>query len=262
MIRTVLWYAFFWLYLLVSLSFFIPLVLLRLFKLKEQEETYIHFVTGSWARNMIRAAGGEISVRGLHHIPEDQSYCIIANHQGGFDIPLLVGYMPKSVGFIAKRELRYVPLLSTWMKAVNCIFIDRSNRRAAAASIDQAVEQIKRGQPLVIFPEGTRSRGPEMNPFKSGSLKVPIRSRALIVPVTIDGSYLMKEANGGLLRPATVSITIHPPVEAAAFKDEQTQELAQLLQETIGSALVGTVSPAKNLSGAVKPGQGAPRAAG
>ena len=262
MIRTILWYAYFWLYLLVSLSFFIPLAFLRLFKLKEKEETYTHWVTSSWARNMIRAAGGRITVRGQHHIPEDQSYCIIANHQGGFDIPLLVGYMPRSVGFIAKQELRYVPLLSTWMKAVNCIFIDRSNRRAAAASVDQAVAQIKRGQPLVIFPEGTRSRGPQMNPFKSGSLKVPIRSKALIVPVTIDGSYLMKEANGGLLRPASVTLTVHPPVEAAAFKDEQTQELAQLLQQTIGSALNTPVSPTQNVSAAVKSGQDAPRPAG
>jgi 1-acyl-sn-glycerol-3-phosphate acyltransferase len=132
------------------------------------------------------------------------------------------------------------------MKAVNCIFIDRSNRRTAAAAIDQAVEQIKQGQPLVIFPEGTRSRGPEMNPFKSGSLKVPIRAKALIVPVTIDGSYLMKEANGGLLRPASVTLTVHQPVEASAFKDEQTQELARLLQRTIGSALSGTEQSSRN----------------
>ena len=246
MIRTILWYAYFWLYQLVSLSFFVPLALLRLFKLGEQEEAYIHLVTSSWARNMIRAAGGRITVRGLHRIPVDQSYCLIANHQGGFDIPLLVGYMPGSVGFIAKKELRYVPLLSTWMKAVNCIFIDRSNRRTAAAAIDQAVEQIKQGQPLVIFPEGTRSRGPEMNPFKSGSLKVPIRAKALIVPVTIDGSYLMKEANGGLLRPASVTLTVHQPVETSAFKDEQTQELARLLQRTIGSALSGTEQSSRN----------------
>jgi 1-acyl-sn-glycerol-3-phosphate acyltransferase len=246
MIRTILWYGFFWLYQLVSLSFFIPLAVLRLFKLKEREKAYIHFITSSWARNMIRAAGGRITVQGLHHIPKDQSYCIIANHQGGFDIPLLVGYMPRSVGFIAKKELRYVPVLSTWMKAVNCIFIDRSNRRAAAASIKQAVEQIKQGQPLVIFPEGTRSRGPEMNPFKSGSLKVPIRSKALIVPVTIDGTHLMKEANGGLLRPASVTLTVHQPVEAAAFEDDQTQDLAQLLEQTIGAALSGKGSSPEN----------------
>lgn len=239
MVRTILWYAYFWLYQLLSLTFFIPLAVLRLLRLKEQEAAYVHFVTSSWARNLIRAAGGSITLKGLDKIPEERSYCVIANHQGGFDIPLLVGYMPRSVGFIAKKELRYVPVLSTWMKATNCIFIDRSNRRAAAASVEQAIEQIKAGQPLVIFPEGTRSRGPEMNPFRSGSLKVPIRSKALIVPVTIDGSYLMKEANGGLLRPASVTITIHDPVDAAAFKDEQTRELASLLSAIIESALSG-----------------------
>ncbi len=246
MIRTILWYVYFWLYQLVSLTFFIPLMALRLLKLKEQETAYVYYVTSSWARNLIRAAGGRITVRGLDRMPVDRSYCIIANHQGGFDIPLLVGYMPRSVGFIAKKELRYVPVLSTWMKATNCIFIDRANRRTAAASVEKAIEQIRAGQPLVIFPEGTRSRGPLMNSFRSGSLKVPIRSKALIVPVTIDGSYLMKEANGGLLRPASVTITIHEPVEAAAYEDGQTGELAELLSATIRSALPDTDQPAEN----------------
>lgn len=237
MIRTLLWYLYFWIYQLVSLSFFIPLLFLRIFKLKEKEAAYAHFITGSWARNMIRAAGGKITLKGADNFPEDGRCCIIANHQGAFDIPLVIGYMPKTIGFIAKKELRYIPVLSTWMKAIHCIFIDRSNRRAAAESVEQAVAQIRNGHPIVIFPEGTRSRSNDMGPFKSGSLKVPIRSDALIVPVTIDGSYLMKEANNGLIRSASVTLTIHSPVNSAEFRDDQTRELADLLANTIASAL-------------------------
>lgn len=205
--------------------------------MKEKEAAYVSIIARSWARSMIWAAGGTITVKGLHNVPLDDSCCIIANHQGAFDIPLLVGSIPRTVGFIAKKELRYVPVISTWMKALHCIFIDRSNRRAASAAIKQAVRQVQNGHPLIIFPEGTRSRQQKMSPFKSGSLKVPIRSKTLIVPVTIDGSYLMKEANGGLMRPAPVTVTIHPPVDAAMYRDDQTRELADLLWETIAAGL-------------------------
>jgi 1-acyl-sn-glycerol-3-phosphate acyltransferase len=123
---------------------------------------------------------------------------------------------------------------------IHCVFLDRSNRRAASAAIAQAVEQVQNGHPLIIFPEGTRSRSGRMNTFKPGSLKLPIRSKALIIPVTIDGSYLLKEANGGLMRPGNVTITVHPSVDAAPFSESQTQELAERLSEIIQS---GFISP-------------------
>lgn len=236
MLRTILWYIYFWIYQVVSLTFFVPLFFLRLLRLTETETSYVRFVTRSWARSMIWAAGGTVTVRGREHVPTDRGYCIVANHQGAFDIPILLGYLPGSVGFLAKKELRYLPVLSTWMKAIHCIFIDRSNRRAAAQAMQQAIETVQSGHPLVIFPEGTRSRSARMGPFKSGSLKLPIRSRALIVPVTIDGSYLMKEANGGLMRPAQVALTIHPPVDTAHGDDKQTRELANLLSRIIDPA--------------------------
>ena len=237
MIRTILWYIFFWAYQIVSLSFFIPLLFFRVFGMKDRETAWVLRVTGAWARSMIRAAGATVAVRGLDNIPGDGRYCIIANHQGGFDIPLLIGIMPVSVGFIAKKELRYIPVLSTWMKAINCVFLDRSNRRTAAASIKQAVEQVKNGEPLIIFPEGTRSRSREMGTFKSGSMKVPIRARVAILPVTIDGSYLLKEANSGLIQPASVTVTVHEPIDAGAYRNDQTQELNERVTQTIAAPL-------------------------
>ncbi|HBH29569.1 MAG: 1-acyl-sn-glycerol-3-phosphate acyltransferase [Desulfofustis sp. PB-SRB1] len=240
MIRTIIWYTFFWLYQVVSLVLFIPLLVLRLAGMKQREAALAHYFVRSWARQMIGAAGAVVTVRGLSNIPAHGKYCIVANHQGGFDIPLLLGYMPKIAGFIAKKELKYVPIMSGWMREIHCVFLDRSNRRAASTAIAQAVEQVQNGHPLIIFPEGTRSRSGRMNTFKPGSLKLPIRAKALIIPVTIDGSYLLKEANGGLMRPGNVTITVHPSVDATPFSESQTQELAERLSGIIQS---GFISP-------------------
>lgn len=236
MIRTVLWYFFFWLYQIVSLSFFIPLVLLMVLHRKRALDAFIYFLSYTWGRNIICMAGGRVTVTGLEHVPKQNNVCFVANHQGVFDIPLIVGYIPKTVGFIAKRELLLIPILNIWMKAVHCTFINRADRRQAVKTIQKGVEQIKKGHPMVIFPEGTRSRGDAMGPFKSGSLKLAIRSDALIVPVTIDGSYKLKEARG-VMTPASVKLFIHPPIDAAPLHDEDSKELAERLWGIINEPL-------------------------
>ena len=237
MIRTFIWFLYFWSFMIVSLTFFIPLLFLRVLRLREKEEAFVHCITRNWARSLIWVAGGKVNLRGRENIPLDRPYCVISNHQGAFDIPLIIAHMPRLVGFIAKKELKYIPLVSSWMKAIHCVFIDRGNRRAGLASINQAVEHVKDGHSLVIFPEATRSRSNSMAPFKSGSLKVPLKAESLILPVTIDGSYKMKEANGGLIKPALVTLTFHPAIEALSFRKEQSQELARELYETVRSAL-------------------------
>lgn len=222
---------------LASIVLSIPVIIMSIPGLTKIRDQYIYFLSSTWARNINRAAGAKVTVIGLENIPKGNNLCFIANHQGGFDIPLILGYMPRVIGFIAKKELDMIPILNIWMRAIGCIFINRANKRASLDVINKGAEQIKNGHPMIIFPEGTRSRGPQMNRFKGGSLKLPIRSGASIVPVTIDGSYRLKELNGGLIQPGEVTITIHNPLKASDFKEDNTQELADKLSEIIGSAL-------------------------
>ncbi len=237
MIRTIFWYTFFWVYMVVSIFFCFPLFLLKIFQLKKASEKFIFILSHNWARSIIRAAGANVEVSGLENIPKQNTICFIANHQGGFDIPLIMGYIPKTIGFIAKKELLYMPILGLWMKVIHCIFINRSKRRESVKVIQKGVEQIKQGFPMVIFPEGTRSRGNAMGQFKNGSLKLAIRSNALIVPITIDGSYRMREERGGLIAPASVKLIVHPVIDVAVLSDEEKKVLAPRLWEIINSGL-------------------------
>lgn len=237
MIRTIFWYTFFWLYMIASLSFYIPLLFMRIFRLKKIKRSYITYLAGLWARSIVWATGGKVTVLGNENIPRHNSICYVSNHQGGFDIPLIIGYISYTVGFIAKKELRYIPILGTWIKEVGCVFINRSSFRDSIGVIQKGVENIKKGYPMVIFPEGTRSRSNRMRPFKSGSLKLAIRSQASIVPITIDGSYKLREARKGLITPASVKLTIHPAIDAAMLEDDDTKKLAERLWKIINSAL-------------------------
>ena len=237
MIRTILWYTYFWLYMVFSVVLSAPLIVLLLVPGSEKlRDRYIHFTVATWARSLIKAAGGIIEVVGRDNLPPSERLCFIANHQGAFDIPIILATLPGPIGFIAKKELALLPIVNIWMKGIGCIFINRSNRRAALESIEQGVQQLKRGRYMILFPEGTRSRGPQMNTFKHGSLKLPIRSKAVIVPVTISGSYRLKELSGRI-QPGKVTVTIHKPIDSYSYTEDETGRLGLRLAELISRPL-------------------------
>lgn len=129
-----------------------------------------------------------------------------------------------------------MPIVNVWMKAIGCIFIHRGNRKSAVQSIKRGVEQLQQGRTMVIFPEGTRSQGPQVNVFRHGSLKMPIRSKSVIVPVSISGSYRLKEQNRQI-RPGKVVVTIHKPVDSTQYGESDTKKLGQHLTEIISGAV-------------------------
>jgi len=189
-----------------------------------------------WTKMVIGLSGSTVEVRGIEHIPEKGGFVMVGNHQGYMDIPLLLGYIPKPIAFIAKIEILKVPLLSAWMKQMQCVFIDRKDRRQSVEAMAEAVKTVERGYPLVIFPEGTRSRGGPIAEFKAGSFKLAYRSKAPIVPFTIDGSWRLWEEHKSL-RKGHLILTIHPPVPTADLTKEEQSGIPEQIRKTVASAL-------------------------
>jgi 1-acyl-sn-glycerol-3-phosphate acyltransferase len=158
---------------------------------------------------------------------------IVANHQGSFDIPVLIGYVPKPFGFISKVEVLKIPIVGAWMLIMNCVFMDRSNRAKSAEAIGTGVEVLKQGHSLVIFPEGTRSKGGPVQNFKAGSVRLAMDAMVPIVPIAIDGTADILEKNKGIMKPADVKITILPPVSVDTYKSMDSKALAAHVQSLI-----------------------------
>lgn len=244
MIRSILWLSFVCLYLIASLPLFVSYLVLLLFHVQETADRLARFTATMWARGMIAAAGGRVKVIGGNDIPSGVNVCFVSNHQGYFDIPLIVGFAPtdRTVGFIAKKELRRIPIMNWWMTAIHCLFIDRTNGRAAARTIQRGVDSIKSGYPLVIFPEGTRSRGGTMGAFRSGSLKLATRSNSVIVPLTVNGTPRLWEKTKSRFAITGISLTVHPPIDTTTLTKEEKNGLAARLREIIRSGLEQTPS--------------------
>jgi 1-acyl-sn-glycerol-3-phosphate acyltransferase len=237
MARTIFWFACFWLLQLLSPPFLVVYFLLGLLGRKQAQAKFLDLVTRTWARLLIFIAGGRVKVSGLENLPVGGGILFVSNHQGAFDIPLLLGYVPGLKGFVSKKENRRLPIVGTWMKLLHCIFMDRRNLRQSAQAIARGVSDLQAGRSLIVFPEGTRSKSGVMKRFKEGSFKLATRSGASIVPLTIDGSYRLLEGNRGRITPGKVHLHIHPAIRLQDLSAAETDILTETVQRIIASKL-------------------------
>lgn len=229
-----------YLFLVVFISQFvviIPYYLLRILCFRGAARFFMATAGKLIHRLIVGGTGTRVEKRGLENLPvSEKNLCFFSNHQSYFDIPLIFGYLPIEAGFVAKGELRKFPLLNVWISAIGSVYLDRKSGRAAIEAMRRGVELIKSGHPLVIFPEGTRSRGPEMQRFKPGSVKLALRSEAIVVPITVNHTYKIFEENGRV-RSADVIVTVHPPIDTRKLDEEGKKGLTQELERIIASAL-------------------------
>jgi len=248
MIRTVIWFIYFWLYLLAIIpSYFKVKQLARQEKTTEHDELVFKIVQ-KWGKSLVSLAGTTVKVSGSENVPKNQSVVFVSNHQGNFDIPILLGYIDKPKAFIAKIEILKMPFIRTWMQHMKCVFMDRSDLRQSLRTISAAAGYLKQGYSMVIFPEGTRSKGDAMGEFKPGSFKLALKAEAPIVPVTIRGSYRIMEQNGFIIKPAEVEVIISEAIPTKGLTKEEAANLSDKVREVIENKLKGNKS-AQNPSG-------------
>lgn len=199
-------------------------------------EGFIHFGSSNWAKMVLKTTGSTITIEGLEKIPNEKGLCFIGNHQSAIDILIVISVLPVTVGYIAKKELLYYPFMNLWIIAFRSVYIERGNIKKAVRSIEKGVEFIKKGNSMIIFPEGTRSKSDTMGTFKNGSIKLATRAGATIVPLTISGSWHVWEEN---LRigPANIQVTIHEAVHTKNISPEDRKALGNKLESVIKGSL-------------------------
>lgn len=237
--RSLLLYSGVALYMLWAIPKKIKLNYLRKHASEEEVQDYLYKSVTGWAMFIIKTFGLNVKVSGTENIPAE-ACLFVANHQSALDIPIILAYVGKIVGFIAKKETLNLKFISSWMKEINCIFMDRNNVREAVKSINEGVEALKAGHSLVIFPEGTRSKGPVLGEFKKGSMKLASKSGVPVVPVAIDGSYKAREGNkNSRLLKADIRLVFSEPIYVDKLAKEEQNNLSEIVKGVIASKLSG-----------------------
>ncbi|MDR3239873.1 MAG: 1-acyl-sn-glycerol-3-phosphate acyltransferase [Clostridiales bacterium] len=242
LLRSILWYAHF----VISVITLTPrLILLRKKKNTTPPGAYAENVYNTayrWSQSQIKWSGSRFHVAGLENVPANGPVLYVANHQSIFDVGVFLAYLPFPKGFIVKAEVLKLPLVRSWIQEMESVFMDRQSIKNSARAILKGIETLKSGHSMVIFPEGHRSRGGPPGEFKAGSFKLALKSKAPIVPVTIEGTYKALEANHFLVKPADITVTVHPPVETADLTREEALQIPEKIKNMILSALPGRSS--------------------
>ncbi len=237
MIRAISLILYLGLYLIYSLFILVKVTYYHRKNRIEERDQLIFRTVKKWAKSMVSFGGAKVKVIGQENIPKEGAVLFVGNHQSNFDIPILLGFVDYPKGFIAKIELLKVPILSTWMQYMKCIFIDRRDIRQSLRAINQGVNYLKDGYSLVIFPEGTRSVNGELGDFKPGSLKLAIKAGVPIIPITIKDSFKLMDKSNFSIKPAAVEVIISKPfyVKHTQVKEtkEMTDEVKRIIKENL-----------------------------
>ena len=176
-------------------------------------------------------AGGKATVIGLERVPTDKPVLFVGNHRSIFDIILAGSLIPYPCGFVAKKELQGSPI-TRLMEEIHCLFLDREDPRQGLKTILAAIENVKSGISMFIFPEGTRSKVEgEFLPFHAGSFKIATKAKVPVVPVTLVGMGDIFEDHYPRLKRAPVVIEFGEPIETADMDRNAQKELPDKVRD-------------------------------
>ena len=205
--------------------------------LRKPMSWFTYKIAQYWARCIIFITGCTMEVEGRENIPPGGSVCFVSNHVGLFDIVLALAYAGRPFGFIAKKELLFLPFINIWISMLGGLFIDRKNIRKAVKTINLGIEKLQNGWNMLIFPEGTRSKGRGLLPFRSGAIKLATNSLAPIVPIAIAGSYDVFEKDYRV-HAVHVRMIFCPVINTAEMSsDDRRHKLADQVRSVIEAAL-------------------------
>ena len=158
-----------------------------------------------------------------------------------FDILLTYSRCPIRTGYIAKKEMEKIPLLSTWMRYLHCLFLDRKDIKQGLKTILTAVDKVKSGISICIFPEGTRNRNKDeldMLPFHEGSFKIATKANCPIIPIAISNSANIFEAHFPKISPAKVVVEYGKPIYPDELSKEDKRHVGEYTQNVIREMLI------------------------
>lgn len=187
---------------------------------------------------ILKITGVKVTVIGEENIP-DEPVLFIGNHRSFFDILLTYSRCKRLTGYVAKKEMDRYPLLRDWMRNLYCLFLDRENPKEGLKTILTAIDYIKRGISICIFPEGTRNKGEELSmlPFKEGTFKIASKTGCAVIPISMNNTSEIFENHLPKIKKTHVILEYGKPIYYKDLEKEHQKHFGaycqNIIQETI-----------------------------
>lgn len=173
-------------------------------------------------------SGVKTEIQGLENLPTDpeKPVLFVGNHNGFFDVMIMYTLFHERTGFIAKKSFKKVPSLNLWMMRLYCLFLDRHDTKQGLKIILTAIDYVKEGISIFVFPEGTRSKDGNMLPFKAGAFKIATKTGCPIIPVVLSGTADIFENHLPLIRAQRIPVIIGEPIDPNSLEKEDKKHIA------------------------------------
>jgi 1-acyl-sn-glycerol-3-phosphate acyltransferase len=198
-----------------------------------------------WSRRLYATGQLSLDVAGTEHIVRGTSYVVMSNHASLVDVPSVLRAFPGRLRFVAKKELADIPLFGPAMRKAGTIVIDREDRQAAIAALQDAKTLVTPGTSLWVAPEGTRSKTGLLGPFKKGGFHVAIDLALPILPVWIEGSREVLETKTLRAHPGkTVQVRFGAPISTTGVVKTDLDALQKKVRRALLELAFGLGGPA------------------
>lgn len=206
---------------------------------------YYQWAGRVFSKAMLWSSGTRVHVTGLENIDRQNPQVICCNHQSMWDVWPVAANLPVRNHFVAKKEIRKIPIFGRMSEAAGHVFIDRDNRTSAVESLKIAGRRIREeNSTAVTFPEGTRSLTGNLQRLKKGPFIMAIEAGVPIVPTIVDGTFDILPKRGFRLRPQPITLQYGTPVDASRFGHGDRDALIMRVHAQMAEMLAKQRAPA------------------
>jgi 1-acyl-sn-glycerol-3-phosphate acyltransferase len=211
-------------------------IVARILGLSEGPNGVAQWCMRTWAKSMCIAAGVKVVVHHPERILPGRGAVYACNHVSWFDVFSIASVLPRYT-FIAKAELKKLPIFGYGAEAAGVVFLARDNRKAAFESYQGAAMEVTAGKNVVVFPEGTRGRDYSLRPFKKGPFVLAIAAQAPVVPVLVFGAREVMPKGTFRVRSNTVHVHFLEAVDTTGLTYDRRHQLLRVVWGSIETCL-------------------------
>ena len=180
-----------------------------------------------WSQMILWTVGAKVQVEGLEKIDTSKPQVYVVNHLSAFDIPVLYTHLPFQFRILAKKELFRYPFMGWHLRRSGQIPVVLENPKASVRSLNLAVASIRKGNSLVIFPEGGRSPNGQLQAFMGGAFYAAVKAQVDVVPIVLVGTYEMLKMNSYHIKPGPVQMVVGSPISTVGMS---TRDIAKITE--------------------------------